>query len=460
MIQPNKLAVTLGVGALVATGLPASTEASAGQIDAPEWGTVEQRFDLMRDDFARQSQDPAWVESVQADDILFRSELGFETDALYVRSLYDNPSRSVGYRLGALFTPDEATEMAIRSDLVPTQGEIDVLMRSKYPDIYGGTWMDQPGGGLIAVHVTEPEQIPTIRQELERLLPHRERLRISDVGHSLVSLQAADQDLSRLAKAADPAIANLTSHYVNVKNNSVVVTVKPGELGDPELSEVLNSYDVPVSLSESEALFTDAGLGDVPVPPLGGGLGYYIPGADYCGIGFALRKWFLTEGWFVSAGHCQAAQPLDSKAKHDATFIGLSKGWIVSNYEDLGYVQVVNDDWIGPKVAISSTGTAFWPISQVVTEWYQGNPACLTRAWAGTVSCSTIESGSFSSGNDWDQILFNHAANEGDSGGPLFYPDFGTATAWAGGVLRATSATQTIHTRLYQITPGFAVEII
>lgn len=426
---------TVGVLALAVGIAPARDARAQGPVqELPSGATV--KAELERAAFAGLLQDPASRDAAIERDIQFRTSFGLRADRAYVESLYANPDRTTRVREIALFTPEERQEVTERFAMQESMGAVDGYMLADRARSTGYAGIHrEPTTGVVVVNHTVAVD-PATRQSLNRLVPDAGRLRIQIVRFSLNDL-ASHVEAARAQVAADPTLASIiTGVNVDIPTNGIDIRLSPGGQVDAILPQTLGlPPEVPLSV-HVEPPFEDASLRDdrANVPALEGGNGIWVlDTGKVCTVGYELTNTLdPAAGWLVTAAHC-AHNPSgyadDSKVYHGDPNLGMANLEFVGTFNaadpmtsssDLGYVKVINDNWIGEKVHMDA-GLPMKPVVGVQPA-YTGQHVCFTGATSNFTQCSGVVTNPAFGGSGYtNSILVDCGGRGGDSGGPLFF---------------------------------------
>ncbi|WP_246257233.1 S1 family peptidase [Amycolatopsis anabasis] len=234
---------------------------------------------------------------------------------------------AVGVLTAAVAVPlsvPAASATAQPADVQLAAATTEQALRSTLGEDFGGAWLD-PAGGKLIVNITDAAKAADVA---------RAGAEPRVVRHSAAELDGMVDKLNAVASTAPKSV---TTWGVDVRDNSVTMTVLPG------------------NADKARALADAAGVGEVrieesaEVPQLyadiQGGEAYNIGGQSRCSVGFSVQ------GGFVTAGHCQAltgggaltknGQPLGSWG--GSRFPGSDYAWVrtTSSWTPVGSVTGV-----------------------------------------------------------------------------------------------------------------------
>ena len=156
---------------------------------------------------------------------------------------------------------------------------LDETLRAKLQDNFGGSYYDADTGTLV-VGVTEASALDDVRAA-------GAKAKLVDA-----SIDELNTAVDRLDRKESSAPESVTGWYVDVKNNSVVVTTAPGTAAQAEKFVAASGVDGDnveiVESTEQPRTFMD----------VIGGNAYYMGNGGRCSVGFTVQ------GGFVTAGHC------------------------------------------------------------------------------------------------------------------------------------------------------------
>ncbi|SFB63955.1 streptogrisin C [Amycolatopsis marina] len=313
------------------------------------------------------------------------------------------PSPSSPSMLAALqrdlgLTPEQAeTRLAAEA----RAAKIDQHLRAELGDAHAGSWMNDAGSRLV-VAVTESADVGTVREAgaLAKV-----------VTHDGAELDAVKAKLDRRAAAAPEGVS---SWYVDVMSNSVVVLAHGYAIGSAERF-VARSGAAGDAVRVVESTERPRPLYDVR-----GGDAYYISSGSRCSIGFSVQ------GGFITAGHCgsRGATTTGSNRVAQGTFQGSS---FPGN--DYAWVQVnsnwtprpVVNDYSGGTVSVKGANEA--PVNASVCR--SGS----TTGWHCGRITARNSSVTYPQGRVDGLIRTTVCAEPGDSGGSLVTADRNNAHA-------------------------------
>jgi streptogrisin C len=295
---------------------------------------------------------------------------------------------------------------------------------------YGGSWIERQANGGFKFVVATTSHKP-------QKAPDGAEFRI--VGHTLAALESAKGQLDNVLVGGARAPAGVYGWYVDVRSNSVVISVGRGKQQagiDFAAASGIDVRTVRIVQEEEQPSLRST---------LQGGLGYLRnPGDGYlyaCSIGFNVTQG--TQAGFVSAGHCGTAG--------EPVYLELSPQWTVgpkigtfaaSKFPNPG--QTGNDySWVKEDAGNSFAASVYgWGKGDVAVHGSTVAPVGAAVCRSGRTSgwrCGTIEATgqtvSYSSGETILNLTRTTACSEGgDSGG-----SFITTPGQAQGVLSGGS---------------------
>lgn len=368
-------------------------------------------------------------------------------------------------------TPAEAQR---RLNLEKTLPQMHRQLAAKYPDTYGGFWLDQDNGGTAVFLATDPATIVPDLSALSSANP----VRVSKVEWSIKALTELRQRVIAAA-GGDPTVAG-----IDFKNNAVTV---PGNA--PALAGVLKSEGARVHQEEPnpprQLKGPAQGAMCLPLscdPPMRGGVRLDIQRESGewsgCTAGFPVTD----GGWqyVLTAGHCilnEYHDRLDDLTYHNGIPVGKESGGSVAsftrvngdNYNDVDFAIIpyrVNGPdnystyWYAnragrnqiaefrncvpgttsvPGYSCSTTLypiTRMWGVDDGTGNVFVGQALCTTGTGSGVTSLTlggkTIGApanrvpgtrcGPVKSYKPW-RVTVDICTAPGDSGGPLYDPD-------------------------------------
>jgi streptogrisin C len=322
-----------------------------------------------------------------------------------------------------------------RLALQRTSALLDEQLLARFPDSYGGMWIDQAGGGILMIASTDPAGLGVVLQDL----PDREHMKVVGVRHSRKVLQAAadrimavEGRVTMVTKAAGrPEVSFDVTATVDDMRNAVLVT-------GPRAAKYTAS-----GLEHGHGLATGTVLVDTAwesitddvctigscTPPMRGGLRldlYSSLSSSYTGFctnGFNVHS---SNGWqwTVTAGHCLTnanytrhgnwvgAERWDTYVGDYYPYDGAVMPYVVSG--GVNYAEYWLNGYAKNRVFYTGS-TSMFPIYGMYTydQIKVGWAACHTGAGFYGTKCGTVRSKD-------GGIRMNFTTQSGDSGGPLF----------------------------------------
>nr|MDT0661650.1 trypsin-like serine protease [Micromonospora sp. DSM 115978] len=284
---------------------------------------------------------------------------------------------SIAYLTGTYGVP--ADEAARRLALQQTSAELADQLARRFPDQYGGMWLDQTGGGVLTIAATDPERVRPALADL----PDAAHLRVVPVAHPLRQLTAAADEL-----AATLGVTAGTDVVVDQPGNTLLVlTGDRVSTAGSRLAGAVDAAGVPVSTRPR----TPAGA--VPKAcdprycdraPMRGGIRLDVPRNDGtvggCTSGFNLRSGSTGTRYLLTAGHCvigarhthrnelwhQYLGPRRPVTIED-TNAGLAENAFPNDYAIMPFQAGAEDFWFpttpGRKPLWSAATVNYWPPS-------------------------------------------------------------------------------------------------
>lgn len=358
-----------------------------------------------------------------------------------------------------------AAEAARRLALQERSGALAGTLAARFPDEYGGMWLDQAGGGLLTIGATRPEAIrPALAAD-----PDAAHLRVVPVGTALARLTDA---ATRLARTL--GVTAGTDVVVDQRANELVVLTDGAD--DARLAGALAGAGVP---ARSQARIAAGTVEKACDPrycdraPMRGGIRLDVPRDNGtvggCTTGFNVRDKNNVD-YVLTAGHCVLSsththrdrtwhQYLGPKVPVglESTNAGLGENSYPNDYAVIPYQTGALRDWAYPvrKAGATPSLVNYWCVKD--------NPRCtssrdvaitgyvpVTQVKAGWVVCATgsaytpkagevyVDSGAgagYLPGTRCGEVLGTSTggidvricARPGDSGGPLFTETDGKA---------------------------------
>ncbi|GAA2622513.1 S1 family peptidase [Paractinoplanes durhamensis] len=258
---------------------------------------------------------------------------------------------------------------------------------------FGGAWLAADGTTL-KIAVTDPDAAAAVRS----------------AGAVPVLVKRSEQTLVTAKEKLDAARAeatDITSWYVDVTTNKLVVVAKPGAASDAK------AFAKDAGVASDAVTVTTSKTSPKTLADIRGGDAYFIAvdgGVARCSIGFSV------EGGFVTAGHCGA---VGDKTFADAE--GTAQGTVAASVfpgdADMGFVKV--DAGFTPQPVVNDFNNNLLPVAGS-TEAPVGAAVCRSGSTTGTF-CGTIlaknQTVVYPEGAVTGLTRTNVCAEGGDSGG-------------------------------------------
>lgn len=296
--------------------------------------------------------------------------------------------------------PVQAAErLAREADARGTESRLRTTLGSRF----GGAWLTAEAGRLV-VAITDPGLAGTVRA----------------AGAEPRQVQRGEQELNaiknRLDRVARPSPAAVSSWYVDVVTNTVVVHAAPG--GAAAAAGFVRAGGADAAVRVVTAAETPRPLDLVPNAIYGGSV--LAAPAGRCSIGFAIGSFVEHVHGYVTAGHCGAAGnratlPYNAPATFRASvFPGNDQAWLRQDDFDFETspfpIQRVMD-YRGGAVAVEGLREA--PV---------GSSVCRSGSTTG-FRCGTIAARNvtvnYAQGAVAGLTRTSACAEPGDSGGPF-----------------------------------------
>ncbi|WP_027941817.1 S1 family peptidase [Amycolatopsis taiwanensis] len=267
--------------------------------------------------------------------------------------------------------------------------EQEQSLRQELQGAFGGAYFDATTNQLV-VGVTDAAKAGVVRAAGAKAV---------QVGRSEQQLDAVKAGLDQNAAQAPKT---LTSWYVDVTKNDVVLTVTPGAVADAR------SYLAATGTDAAAVEVVESPEQPQPLFDVRGGDAYFI-GSSRCSIGFSVQ------GGFVTAGHC-AALTSGSLAGSNGVALGTWGGFTFPG-NDYAWVRT-NSNWTPRGVVNRYNGTTV-PVSGH-TEAAVGSSICRSGSTTGW-HCGTVQAKNqtvtYPQGRVLGLTQTNVCAEPGDSGG-------------------------------------------
>ncbi|APU12479.1 MULTISPECIES: S1 family peptidase [Actinoalloteichus] len=269
--------------------------------------------------------------------------------------------------------------------------EIEESLRSTLGTSFGGARFDA-GAGTLVVGVTDSADLAEVRAAGA----------IGEVVDD--SLQSLEGVTAALDTQLDSIPEGVTGWYVDVEQNTVVMTVSENVEGATQAGADLVTS---VGLTEADVTIVENAEEPKTLYDVRGGDAYYF-GGSRCSIGFSVQ------GGYVTAGHCggvgtatQGSNRVASGSVAGSVFPGSDMGWVRtnSNWVPRGVVNRYN----GGTVAVAGS-----------TESAIGASICRSGSTTGW-RCGTVQAKNqtvnYAQGAVRGMTRTNACAEGGDSGG-------------------------------------------
>jgi hypothetical protein len=384
-------------------------------------------------------------------EIEFRQSLGFRSDPDYIRAVHASRD-AVGFMgMGAKFTPTEAEELRVRTDL---EHDGETLHRhfmgdSNLRGAFGGIYLDHQAGGQLVLQLVHDhalnEQIPSMLPHLQ----HPDRLRVEDVEWPEQRLQQQFDTLSDAAVSS--RYPELQAIAIDQVTNRVVVLIQPTTVSGAMGGEVpKNALPAAIAtlLADPSVVVREGQVLDVPTQggAMMAGYGWGVTtGSTSCTLGFEVVR--NGNPSMLTAGHCVNSIAAGTTIYNFSTAIGTFSG----DYQD----GAVSNSGYGIDVGIhrmTNAATATDNIHQGgnpsldvtgalgSSDYFIGAIRCFRGKNSGTICGSTTRASlTYQSplNQRWyrDMFTIDPVTQEGDSGGPV-YRDNNNGTAAAAGIVR------------------------
>lgn len=416
----------------------------------------------------------------------FRSSMGLQADASYVRvlhQLYIAHAPGAVYAYGGVFTTAEYETLAFRQQLTefisPQPAYAPGIAHTTRSDTFyryieansgsfGGLYIDQQAGGIVTVLFTS--DVNRHRQALETLFPYTGHLRVLQVAHTYASLLATTHQIAADADSLRARGVQLSTWGPDVQAN--VVRIGLSTLSPSSAALLRHLYAAAPLEFTTAPIAKITGTQDELSPPMKGGLGIWETENDAgCTASFPLvgPSWPGGAGntYWSTAGHCgppddlwnQGPQPPNIQAGHtigNALYDTFGSEWS-NGSQTQNDAAAINDNStdMTKNIVLSdySCGFLCTGVNERVLHGMEqipqpGESTCMSGAYSGGEHCSTIISidncvtytGLQKEGfpNDTAQVcnvaFANLNSTFGDSGSPIYQPE-STGTSMAQGIL-------------------------
>lgn len=296
----------------------------------------------------------------------------------------------------------------------------------KYPSYYGGMYIEDNATNLVLQIVEKniPNELSDEFLIYEKIINMDSAIKIEYVKNSYTELQNVYEQINDYYKAVDYVVAKAkfkeyTAHYVDIKNNSVVVSVHDSKVKMKDINNEMEKTRLSEKFKNEviNSNILDFQIGQQMVSeatPIKAGQGISVPGGT-CSMGYRVK--IGGKAGYITAGHCFSG-------------IGQSAtGGTVTKYKRGGKVDA----------AFVQTTSSFEPLNTLahpkngITRL--NNTMCPTLRVGGAIAhdgitsgyqSGTIKSLSYSATDDGisytNLIAVDYVSDGGDSGGSVFVP--------------------------------------
>ncbi|XVV00648.1 S1 family peptidase [Actinosynnema sp. CA-248983] len=300
------------------------------------------------------------------------------------------PKVSIGlwkaYQRDLGLTGPQATDRLAREE--KARG-VEQRVRDALGSSYAGSYFDPEVGALVA-----------LTTDATKALSDKD-VRTRVVAHSAAELDAVKNGIDALAGRQAPAAVN--GWYVDVRTNTVVITVNKAKL-DPAALEFVDR----ARAGRDHVRVVEENASPEPLADVVGAWPYYINFAGRCSVGFTVY------GGFVTAGHCGRAG--NTVSDHNgavtgsfaaSTFPYYDYGWVRTNpgVTLWGYVEGYNGYWYYVR------GSAQAAVGSGICR-----SGSTTGMWCGTILARN-QTVNYPQGTVYGLTRTNVCAEPGDSGG-------------------------------------------
>lgn len=275
-LSGSKLFLVLAICCLIAGALTA-TPASAAPTPSPT---------------------PSLSSSAETQRVSLRTLLGYRSDLAYVRSL-PSAEGTVMSDIDLPMTPAENADFKARRALLNRGNDIDTAFSKDAT--YAGTWMDQPGGGILMVAFTSPATKAS-GAKITSLIPAGAPLKMVQVTWSLQQLNAVNSRISdQMVSDAETHKLNIVSAGVDLVHNTIAVTI-PKDAPPTAEADLAGRYGKALTVTRGDLIYQSSSR-DIRSGALYGG--EWIGGpASSCTDGYSNMRDSSNKIYTVTAGHC------------------------------------------------------------------------------------------------------------------------------------------------------------
>ncbi len=305
--------------------------------------------------------------------------------------------------------------------------EQEMLKYNKeYPSYYGGMYIGDTATNLVLQIVKKniPDTQSNDFSSYEKIIKMSDAITIEYVDNSYTELKNVYEQINNYYKAVDYKVAKAefneySAHYVDVKSNSVVVSVYDNNAKAKSVDSEMTKQSLATKfkkevLNTNIIKFENGQKLENEANQIKAGQGISVPGGT-CSMGYRVK--IGGKAGYITAAHCF------SKNGQSATG-GTVKKWQEGGKVDAAFVQTTSsyeplNTLANPKYGITKLNNTMCPFLRVgsaiahdgVTSGYQ----------SGTIK-SLNYSGNFDGIAFTNLITADYVSAGGDSGGPVFVP--------------------------------------
>ncbi|NUT92618.1 MAG: S1 family peptidase [Saccharothrix sp.] len=298
---------------------------------------------------------------------------------------------------------------------------------------YAGSFFDDRDGALVAL-TTDPVKAATVSTK---------DVRTRVVGYSAAELDAVKTGIDALAGRRAPEAVN--GWYVDVKSNSVVITVNKNKV-DTAARDFVDK----ARAGRDHVRVVEETASPRPLADVVGGWPYYINFGGRCSVGFSVY------GGFVSAGHC--GRPGDTVSDHNGAVTG---SFAASTFPYYDY------SWVRTNAGVNLWGymegyNGYWYYVRGSAQVAVGSGICRSGSTTG-MRCGTIlarnQTVNYPQGTVYGLTRTNVCAEPGDSGGSWLSANQAQGVT-SGGSGNCTSGGTTYYQEVNPILSAYGLTLI
>lgn len=284
---------------------------------------------------------------------------------------------------GIPITGIESIELTRRDNAGLSVSRLSDELQSRWPDTYGGFWLDHKAGGVLRVATTRDSADLTAR--IRSAVPAETVVSMEHATYSLAALADISKSLWGDVDSYRDQGLELTSSHISAQRNGVIVSVSPDSPRDG--TDLVDKFGSAVRLSVANAAIVQTNPRDYGTGYVYGGKFLFRYDGAKCTASTPSVRNYLTEYFAVTAGHCGSVGWGFREGNISGSGIGTVQ---YSGFHGHGqnYHSLCDCDIIGNFYAPYHTNRYLDTdnAAQALTtgsrssDFYQGRLACISRA--------------------------------------------------------------------------------